>query len=310
MTLVRPATMLAVALVGCGPHSAVGTQEGSDFTGTLTSGPVTETFTATTAMPDGTTTADVPTSGSAPDLGAMSSDTVTTGSSSSGEATAESSGGDIVRECDNFLQDCREGEKCSPWADRDGVWKGTRCVPVLGGGIAGEACTAADGGLSGIDDCAFGHMCQFVNGRGEGKCVEFCTGTSVAPACVDGFACASDLYVLWLCLRQRDPLIQDCPQGDTCIQSSSSFVCIVDASGDQGQANDPCTTANGCDPGLVCHVSEPTSAACDPETVGCCTPYCTFPNGACPNLDQTCLAWHDEGTAPPGEEDIGRCGRP
>jgi hypothetical protein len=44
-------------------------------------------------------------------------------------------------ECDPFLQDCPEGEKCVSYASSGGSWDANKCVPVLGDGAAGEPCS-------------------------------------------------------------------------------------------------------------------------------------------------------------------------
>jgi hypothetical protein len=46
--------------------------------------------------------------------------------------------------------------------------------------------------------------------------------------------------------------------------------------------------------------------------MGCCTPFCEFPDGACPNPDQQCVQWFDPMMLPEGDPqlDIGFCGVP
>ena len=84
------------------------------------------------------------------------------------------------------------------------------------------------------------------------------------------------------------------------------FICAVDASGREGQANDACDFVNTCDPGLACGKPAKTSIACMGGD-GCCTPFCSFPGGACPNPDQQCVSFFAPDPPPPGDEDIGLC---
>jgi hypothetical protein len=90
----------------------------------------------------------------------------------------------------------------------------------------------------------------------------------------------------------------------------SGFICVIDASGEEGQVFDPCEYANACDPGLIC--ADPLSAEeCDPQAPGCCLPFCdlTAPP-SCPGNGQKCLPWYEVGRAPPGYENLGTCGLP
>ncbi len=109
-----------------------------------------------------------------------------------------------------------------------------------------------------------------------------------------------------LCLPGCNPLRQDCYRDDVCIASASGdgFACVLDASGDEGQYQDPCQYANVCDPGLYCAPADAVPDCVD--SFGCCTPYCVLTEPHCP--DQTeCIQWFAEGMAPPGQEDVGAC---
>lgn len=173
-------------------------------------------------------------------------------------------------------------------------------------------CFAPEGGTGGIDDCAFGSMCWNVDENKQGTCVAQCTGDVIAPVCPLGFSCAvSAEAILILCLPFCDPLIQDCPGGDPCIPNADVFFCGLDASGEMGAVNDPCEFINSCDQGLACIPSADASAACDPDTQGCCQPFCKFPGAPCPNPDQQCTQWYDPMMPiPPGFEDVGICKLP
>jgi hypothetical protein len=92
-----------------------------------------------------------------------------------------------------------------------------------------------------------------------------------------------------------------------CIQSPTftGFLCVLDASGDEGQANDPCNFANSCDPGLIC--ADPTASnSCDPDA-GCCQPFCDInePN-VCPD-GQMCIPLENP---TPSSPEVGFCSLP
>jgi len=222
--------------------------------------------------------------------------------------------GEKVRltECDVFKQNCSAGEKCVPWGCKGSTWHGTICVKVTGDGVAGDPCTVEGDKVSGVDDCAFGHICWEVDDQLHGTCVAQCTGTPSEPQCAEGSSCVIvNEGVVVVCLRDCDPLLQDCLNGDLCLSSPEGFICAPDASGVEGQVNDPCEFTNSCDPGLVCRDTATASSACQQGPTGCCTPYCKFPGAPCPNPDQACVQWFDPMMPiPPGDEDIGVCAIP
>jgi len=51
---------------------------------------------------------------------------------------------------------------------------------------------------------------------------------------------------------------------------------------------------------------------CEGGSSGCCTPFCKFAEGVCPNVDQQCLQFFDAEQLPPNDPllDIGVCGIP
>jgi len=120
--------------------------------------------------------------------------------------------------------------------------------------------------------------------------------------------------VLTLCLPFCDPLLQDCPGDDLCIpnpQDNQAFLCVLDASGAGGQEFDACEYINACDKGHLC-ANPQLASECDAMAIGCCLPFCDLSEmgASCPGANQTCLAWYDEGVAPPGYENVGVCGIP
>jgi hypothetical protein len=215
--------------------------------------------------------------------------------------------------CDLYAQDCPEGEKCEAvMTDGGGAWNAARCVPVLGNDIPGDPCTAEDV-AAGLDSCIKGAMCWDVDIDGNGTCVALCQGTPDAAMCPNNGLCtiATDGFIA-ICLPGCDPLFQDCAEGAACYPINDGFTCALDASGDTGKANDLCEFVNACDSGLLCAGPEFVGAGCPPGSQGCCTPFCEFPDGACPNPDQQCIRWYDPAMLPVDDPLllIGYCGVP
>ena len=77
------------------------------------------------------------------------------------------------------------------------------------------------------------------------------------------------------------------------------------------QANDSCAAINVCDKGLMCADATFVGAGCL-DALGCCTPFCKFPGGACPNPDQECVQYFDPMQLPENDPqlNIGVCGIP
>ncbi len=204
--------------------------------------------------------------------------------------------------------ECPDGQKCTV----DGSIGETHCVEIAPEpkGLY-EPCTSMGDLFDGLDDCGLGMLCWNVNERGQGICIGMCDGpeSDIDCVCADPKATPSwcQSCAVGLCFPNCDPLLQDCQDDDLCIPNGDAFVCVLDASGDEGQANDPCEFANVCDKGLVCLDPATVSASCEPAAGGCCTPFCEFPGGACPNPDQTCVQWFDPESVPEGSEHIGVC---
>ncbi len=319
-TASRAATALVAALFACGPSAPTPVAEstgdssagGSTSPGPITAAPTTAAL--TTAAPTETTDPGVTTTSTGDPTTTSTGELSTSSTDPEHEFIIRSDGNTCVAgapahgkyrctACDIFQQDCPPGSKCTPAGP---AWQMTRCVPVNGDGVAGSPCSFERSPEDGRDDCALGFMCWGVDEQQQGTCAALCVGTPEEPMCAEGTVCAQsgDLAV---CVPPCDPLAQDCPQGDLCILNNDHFLCVLDASGDEGQVNDPCEFANACDAGLLC--AEPqSSSACDPDASGCCTPWCLLPDGACPNPDQTCVPAFAPGEAPPGHEDVGFCG--
>jgi hypothetical protein len=227
-------------------------------------------------------------------------------------------GGGVSIECDLWGQDCPEGEKCMPWAnDGGGAWNAARCSPLdPNPAQVGDECTVEGSGVSGIDNCDIASMCWDVDPETNlGTCVSFCMGSEANPICEDPATnCViANEGTLILCLPNCDPLLQDCAEGNACYPIVDAFACAPDVSGETGVYGDVCEFINVCDPGLLCANPEFT-----PDCAGasCCTPFCDMANpnasAECPGNagGQECVAWYEEGQAPPGFEDVGFCAIP
>lgn len=260
----------------------------------------------TAATASSTGTAAETDSGSSPQTGSTDSD-----------GDAPTTGGDEeLFNCDPWSQDCPEGLKCMAYTDDGDYFTGTRCTPVVpNGGVAGDECHADGGWSTGVDDCAKGFACWNINPETSiGGCVALCTGTMDDYDCPD----AEDICVFWtpgfahVCLETCDPFLQDCPQGQLCAPDwttgGQEFVCILDWSFDEGQEFDPCFSANGCDPGLIC-LDPSVAVECDQEAY-CCLSYCDLENPTCTGKDSVCEPFYEEGTAPPEYANLGICGLP
>ncbi|MFZ6184349.1 hypothetical protein [Nannocystis pusilla] len=284
---------------------------GSDTLGT-TSAPGTSTTTTTSTPPS-------PTSGPGDDPVVTSTSTGFDPSSTSSDTAGfimPPDGGSIGEECDQWVQDCPEGQKCNAYSgDGDSAWESLKCVDV-GPDPDGlyEPCEVFGSAVSGEDSCDVGLMCWDVV-DGEGTCVAYCTGSPDQPGCADPDASCvlNSEGVITLCLPNCDPLQQDCPGDDVCIPNPvdpGAFLCVFDASGEEGQVFDPCEYVNTCDPGLYC-VQPELAGECDPQAIGCCLPFCdTSLANTCPGQGQECLSWWGEDPPEPGLEKLGLCGLP
>ncbi|MBZ5715256.1 ribulose phosphate epimerase [Nannocystis pusilla] len=248
--------------------------------------------------------------------------TTTAPASTSDGTTTEASfitppdGGGGAKECDQWTQDCPEGQKCMPYSgDGDNAWESLKCTPVMeNAGSVGDPCTVEGSGVSGIDNCGKGLMCWDVT-EGVGVCVSLCIGSPDAPDCAEPMASCliSNDGVLTLCLPFCDPLLQDCPGDDLCIpnpQSPDAFLCVLDASGEEGQEFDACEYINACDKGFTC-ANPQVALECDAMAIGCCVAFCDITEAdVCNGQNSECIAWYEMGQAPPGLENVGYCGIP
>ncbi len=213
--------------------------------------------------------------------------------------------------CDQWAQDCPEGQKCVPYADGMGsVWNALKCTPVDPRPDAvGDPCTVTESPLSGVDSCDVGALCYGVDSQTmTGYCIALCSGSLREPSCPEGSSCTIlGRGIVTFCLLDCSPLEQDCPDGYLCTASygGDHFGCSLDISGEAGSYGDPCDYRGQCDPGLVCGSGDEVPGC---MSNGCCTPLCDIsqPN-TCPGEKQSCIPWFDEGDAPPGQDNVGVC---
>lgn len=184
-------------------------------------------------------------------------------------------------ECDAYLQNCPEGEKCVPVATSPNTFPDVlRCVPVSGSQAPGEPCISA-GLTMGFDDCDADSFCyEVVDNEGEltGTCRAMCTGGLDELNCAPGSSCDFVFYVDFpLCLIDCDPLAQNCEAGSGCFFDGQSFRCLS-AEGELPVLS-LCSFTNDCAPSLICTEGEQVPG-CMSES--CCTPFCDLELGDSP----------------------------
>lgn len=297
-------------VIGCAKD---GSGDGTHDTTTSTIS-ASSTMSTTSGDASGSVTS-TPGSDSVPTMATTTAELSTSGST--GEPCELLACGDMPQskqECDNFAQDCPEGQKCSAYYStlEFGYWDSTQCVEVTGTDKPGDACVS-EGVTAGIDSCIEGAMCWAVDMNGVGTCVALCSGSDGAPVCeFPGYCQISAEGVLNLCYGYCNPLLQDCPKANEACYASDfdRLACAPDESNGAGQNGESCDFINQCKAGLTCADAMFVGAGCAPGSAGCCTPFCKFPDGACPNPDQQCVQYFDNMQVPPDNPylDIGICG--
>lgn len=239
------------------------------------------------------------------------------GTSAADESTGEAATTGPVMFCSLEEQDCPEGQKCNPDVT-ESVFQSFEfiCVPLVRDPQPPGAPCQILGDAK--DDCAKGSVCIDFDGvnDGAGECFEVCKFGSGEPTCDTpgnqciGLTCQSCSW--FICDKScdlRDPAA--CTKDKVCIPDGggSTWVCGIDASGEEGQVGDVCDFVNACDPGLACIQAEMFPGC---EGSGCCSPGCdTKAPNTCPNKDLgfSCLPWYEPGQAPEGLESLGVCGK-
>ncbi|MBL8947129.1 MAG: hypothetical protein JNK45_28405 [Myxococcales bacterium] len=198
-------------------------------------------------------------------------------------------------------------------AEGEFSWTQTTCSPIASDPAEpGEACTAENAGLSGVDDCGAGALCWEVDPTTDaGTCVALCLGTPASPICEDpNTQCVILDDLLILCLHACDPITQSCGRGRVCTFIEGVFACTPSLQTKAGPG-DPCAFENDCDPGSFC-ADASTVPGCTSET--CCSHFCDLtaadPDAPCSLDGQTCVPWYAPGMAPPGLAHVGACALP
>ncbi len=235
-------------------------------------------------------------------------------SGSSGEVDSDGSfvnlpDGGATNTCDPAVQDCPDGEKCTGYVVEQGSCcvDANKCVPLTGNKQLGDPCTR---GVDN-DDCDVGLFCmtKTSGSTGEGVCLAFCNA-GTQDCSEDGLPDAKCVSfndgTLPLCQDDCDPLLQDCDGGLGCYGvGTQGFVCSQPGF-DAGLGNDGdmCYTIQSCQPGLQCTAAEVLDSC---GAARCCTPYCDLAEPDPCTAPETCVAYYEAGTAPPGYENVGIC---
>ncbi len=207
-------------------------------------------------------------------------------------------------ECDPFLQDCEPGHKCAPYSSSGGSWDANKCVPILGDGAPGEPCTY-DGVVEATDSCDATSMCWYIAKDDDqmiGRCTPFCAGTPDVPSCPSGSSCSISCDgSLNVCIANCNPLEQDC-LGTGCFWDGGNFNCIFTSQ--DIPEGEPCGFINDCAAGLMCAAAEVVP---DCQGSACCAAFCNLDEPKCALEGTECTAFFEQGTAPPGYENVGVC---
>jgi hypothetical protein len=221
-------------------------------------------------------------------------------------------------QCNLFLQDCNNGEKCTAWNMDGGIFpNGTKCVPQTGDKLPGETCKVDGGFGEGVDDCVAGSLCLDIDNSGTATCVAYCSGDMQNPTCPEPEDRCAFLFepTVPLCFPPCDPLTQNCSDDEACVPNiaalgSEYFVCMPLVFEDiPGQYGDACYAISGCDRGFQCIFAENV-----PNCAGdmyCCSVWCdTSMPDTCKDFDATidCVPWYEPGQETPGYENVGICG--
>jgi hypothetical protein len=282
----RPAVLLALALLACGPPKFGSASDESSDGGT-SGEPSSESTSSESTSSESTTETETSTSESGEPTFVPELDTV------------------IVNECDLQAQDCPVGEKCVPYASTGSTWDASKCVPVMGDQPPGEPCSYG-GVVEATDDCDATSFCwdvQDIDGELIGICRAFCIGEDLE--CPPGSVCWYHDGALSFCIPTCDPLAQDCGAGLGCFWANNGFNCIFTT---QDLAlGEPCGYINDCAAGLGCLTAEVFPACAG---AACCGAWCDVALGDAPceiMPGTVCEPFFEDGMAPPGYEQVGVC---
>jgi hypothetical protein len=210
-----------------------------------------------------------------------------------------------VSECDPFIQDCPEGEKCVPYASTGGTWDANKCVPITGDGQPGDPCVSG-GIVEATDDCDGSGICwnlAEVDDQLVGVCTPFCEGTADDPECAEGQTCmiANDGSIN-VCIQACDPVAQNCTDGLTCAWVNNVFACVP-VGEDPSPIGQPCDAIADCPFGAACVLAELVPGC---EGSACCAAFCSLSMPTCVEPTSECVPFFED-PPPAGYEDIGIC---
>lgn len=211
-------------------------------------------------------------------------------------------------QCNAFVQDCPDDERCVPSPTGEST---STCISGFGDLGEGQPC---DTKAPGFDNCGPGLLCAALDSTGH-RCYPFCGCGPDHPTCAPGSLCSLAPDRSWgVCGPPCDPLGDDCPAGSILgnlgchtAPGSGGFVCstATDPSADPG---DPCDADAECHDGQGC-VPALRAPACEGLVGNCCVELCDVRvAGAC-EAGRACAAWY-EGTASDCDQSVGYCGFP
>jgi hypothetical protein len=210
--------------------------------------------------------------------------------------------GEMTAACDPMQQDCPDGEKCVPWASQGGNWDATKCVPVNGDNMVGEACQYG-GVVESTDDCDENGWCFAADEQGAGTCYGFCGS---GESCPDGQHClvANDESIA-VCIDACVPHhSENCAAETACVAIEDAFVCLPIETLPQDA---PCSLGDYCALGQAC-VPGVQLDSCAAEN--CCTDWCDTSEPDPCTVPLTCQPYWPQGQAPAGLETAGICRLP
>ncbi len=162
--------------------------------------------------------------------------------------------------------------------------------------------------VSGIDDCATGSICLWLDDQGIGECVAMCGGTPDAPACDPGTECLVTAGgLLAVCLPPCDPLTTVCDAGSCIPGAFGGFACFPFL-GPAAPLGGACEHHSQCPAGSVCTGATASPSCIDDDCA--CTPWCdldaTSPEAVC-DAGRACVPWFEPDRAPVGLGNLGYC---
>jgi hypothetical protein len=207
--------------------------------------------------------------------------------------------GAIMFGCDPIAQNCPEGEKCVAYASQGGTWDATKCVPLTGDNMLGEACMSA-GVVESTDDCDENGMCFGFDDEGQGTCYGFCGPDETCPDSQTCFIANDESIALCLdtCVPHHS---ENCAAGTVCEWAQDVYMCLPTLS---LPPDSPCFPGDYCSLGQAC-VPASELDSCAGES--CCSDWCdtSEPDLCAPPL--TCQPAWPQGQAPAGLETAGVC---